>query len=1056
MKKGSALLIVLGMMGFIMVSALAFSAYMRYARLPSSYLRRTVSARQLVKAGLANAINEIDSAIGNHPHPGVGGQQDTNSVNSAFFNTWCHRVFIGTQLCNTQEIQPSETVPSLCMEALAYIPPPLVNEARYYSRRSALGRWRPLEFDVGRYNFCALDVSDYFDVNRLVSGYGRNSSPQRRVSLAYLFEDMDHRNLDSAAAAQWDTFMEKFRTFDPDTLTVSFDDSGKYPLVSLADFNLALGEKGMIGKFKSPFYDYLTGSGSRAGFYNTASLEDEEYCRRMTFVTDGLFPLEEKTDEQGNKRDLFELDKGEGQPFDAAFLEEDKPAPDGAILGRRLLDGAKNEWMDVLGMLGCGALYDYLDPDRVPLSLGIPTTERVPMICGISTLFNGGKFGVTKKLDPVDGQGNPDPKEIARDDQAGKRTVEQTVIYRIDRQQFTAGFQMGNISTLAVYPFTHRRPDDGSFKLDGRFSLFLNSGTPKLRTAPMGETGTDSLHLMTPVIEGAGIDGNTGLISAKLIEEPLPLPTSIEEERDAVIAADLPLANAAAAIGDALEESGNELLRVKYQWEQSHPVVGGVLAPNSWEPSFDDVFKLGGKYIVEAHCGIPASKWNDRMCTGLETDMAQDAKLLTKLKEGNDSGFELNLKAAVWLRIRDENNRVVDMVPACMADDRTQNGIADNYPLMQVLASASLGAPYPLMLFGTDVAFKYSINGLEALLAQPQDIKISPSTAIVADPRYNHAPEHWFKMDQALNAENWCKSNLTGSGDRDGDIMMATSDAGYLQSPYELAFLPRFTDLKARDGDFGFYRPPDNASRTEIPASAGLAANQDVMWRTYDPFDIDSAAFEDLQWTSEGTGFKINPYSDSTNVLMAVFANTPLDWHCASTNDQGQVDFAALDVDQFNSKYAMNEYSSDTKLGWHDLERVAGTFIDSVRREGVTDWRDAWLDLNWPFDKNNPDRFLCDGDLVNSDRLWTADRKFLFGFWRDCFAVRQQLFLVFVRAEPVMLGSEAVGRTPPQLGARAVALVWRDPRATKTDANQAGGSSPRPHRTRVLFYRQFD
>ena len=44
-----------------------------------------------------------------------------------------------------------------------------------------------------------------------------------------------------------------------------------------------------------------------------------------------------------------------------------------------------------------------------------------------------------------------------------------------------------------------------------------------------------------------------------------------------------------------------------------------------------------------------------------------------------------------------------------------------------------------------------------------------------------------------------------------------------------------------------------------------------------------------------------------------------------------------------------------------------------------------------------------------------------------------------------MMGGE--GQTPPQLGARAMALVWRDPEATEGDE---------PHQTRILFYRQFE
>ena len=71
-RRGSALLIVLGVLSFLVVSAVAFSAFMRRARQPSSYLRRVVASRQLAKAALSRAIDEIDHAIASDVHPGVG------------------------------------------------------------------------------------------------------------------------------------------------------------------------------------------------------------------------------------------------------------------------------------------------------------------------------------------------------------------------------------------------------------------------------------------------------------------------------------------------------------------------------------------------------------------------------------------------------------------------------------------------------------------------------------------------------------------------------------------------------------------------------------------------------------------------------------------------------------------------------------------------------------------------------------------------------------------------------------------------------------------------
>ena len=218
--KGSALLIVLGMLAFMVISAVAFSAYMRYARLPSSFLRQTSSSRLLAKAAMAKAIDEIDAAIGNMPHPGLWTVRSKLSDDANKFcyprttklklnrNIWQSRVYIGNRGDDEDTIdrhlvkpyrsddedfdddENAGSVSTLCLEALAYIPPPLVNEARYYSRRSNAAKWKKLDYDAGRYAFCAIDVSDYLDVNALAANVVRSSSAAGRISLAYIFENM--------------------------------------------------------------------------------------------------------------------------------------------------------------------------------------------------------------------------------------------------------------------------------------------------------------------------------------------------------------------------------------------------------------------------------------------------------------------------------------------------------------------------------------------------------------------------------------------------------------------------------------------------------------------------------------------------------------------------------------------------------------------------------------------------------------------------------------------------------------------------------------------------
>ncbi|MBR4614716.1 MAG: hypothetical protein IKO55_03835, partial [Kiritimatiellae bacterium] len=359
------------------------------------------------------------------------------------------------------------------------------------------------------------------------------------------------------------------------------------------------------------------------------------------------------------------------------------------------------------------------------------------------------------------------------------------------------------------------------------------------------------------------------------------------------------------------------------------------------------------------------------------------------------------------------------------------------------------------------IDFDFGIGGMLYLENTPVEMALSPVAVMVPDPRHNHAPENWYAVtDGNITKDKWLKTNLSGDDDtRDGDIFMATSDAGYLQSIYELAFLPRFTDLVTvgNYGNSGNYNVPQNGwNGNEYAADAGHTLNEKFMWRTYDPVGDNKVAFENLPFTSEGTGMKVNPYSDSTNVLMAAFANTPVDWRRASTNVmEGATDYASMSVADFNQKYAWNEYSEGGKFAWEDLRKVAGHFMWRIRGSGNSNWKAAWNDINW-YELCSDGKVFPDGDgqdmqmSANTDEIWDVDRKFFYGFWRDCFAARQQLFLVFVRAEPMMLGGGSADQLPPQLGARAVALVWRDP------ATPAAATTGYPHRTRILFYRPLD
>ena len=156
-----------------------------------------------------------------------------------------------------------------------------------------------------------------------------------------------------------------------------------------------------------------------------------------------------------------------------------------------------------------------------------------------------------------------------------------------------------------------------------------------------------------------------------------------------------------------------------------------------------------------------------------------------------------------------------------------------------------------------------------------------------------------------------------------------------------------------------------------------------------------------------------------------------------------------------------------------DVKSITRVFAEAFRAGGARPWEEVYDALPW-FTGLDPQQdasfksFM--GVTLNNCPLYSIDRKFLYSYWRDCFANKQQLFLIFVRAESTALGGPGEG-TPSQQGGRAVALVWREPMSYNDGSNpdstypdslasqqqrEKYSAGRRPHRMRVLFYHQFD
>ena len=1082
MRKGSALLIVLGMMAFMVISAVAFSAYMRYSRLPNSYLRRTSSSRLLVKAALAEAIDQVDAAIGENihpnvgrrePRPGVGGvSADLNGVQNesrANRNVWAQRVYLGTNSVSAL-LKPEDTVSTLTFEGLAYIPPPLVNYARYYSRRSTAATWKTLGFDSGRYAFCAIDVSDFFDVNALAANAGRSSAANGRVTLAHLFENRAHTSY-AADPAAWDgsSFMQNFRDESPLAGAIkgkqAMNTSSKVPLVSVADLNLAINEKNP-GSFISPFCEYV--ENGLSAFYNGLDAQSEDGARiaGMTFVTDAYYPSTGGT----GADDDYDLADPRNQPWPAG-TRLDGPAG-GVTLGTVMntLTDAGRRIRNHIGGLGMAELYDWIDENNVPVSLSIPQVERTPMIAGIEPTLNGASVKVSETTEPsVDQLSDDYPAEYGGK-KAGPSSTTRTIryrnIYKLDPQMFSAAF-MGTVKTVLAYPF-RRGPDvsdPDSFKLDGHLSVYLTTGGFRFRTE-------NDATLLQMTAEGGGLGtktqmpNGTGVFHAQypMNAIPLPSPDNTDEQRAAIEVTLSGDTSAAQAVYNAVQD--NPLLTVT--WEQDQTATQDEMTKKwTWANN-------GDPRIAEAVCGMmPVT------AAGIPDKDFNAATVKSWIKEGTRT---VSVRAAVWLRVQNGDARTVDLVPACLNDDKTFLG-ADNSNSMGPAGSDDLGSAFPLMCFDGG-SFEFSLASFKQFTPVGLNFAANGNKGVICpDPRWNWAPEHWYAVN-AVNANEWLNAahTLQGGSGCDHDVFLSSSDAGYLQSIYELAFLPRVTnwDDKLSNHNYGDYsmgtvRSPMNGNLTAWPTAAGV--NADKMWRTYCPYDRQGCArddFEGIGFVNQGGGCKVNPYSDNLNVVMAALANTPFDWWAASTNVDAEVSVSEsdrLNAKTFNQKYAFNEMNSKAKLKWADLEKIAKSYIASVHGkdttvndtgkpgvdttntaegEGIRNttesdvnlWEDQWNSLDW--DGQNSD--FCGVTSSDLNVLSDCDRKFLYGYWRECFAPLQQLFLIFVRAEPLMMGGS--DSMPPQLGARAVALVWRDPYGT--------GDNTKPHRTRVLFYRQFE
>ena len=1095
MRKGSALLIVLGLLSFMVVSSVGFAMFMRQSRVPSSYLRRTASARYLLKAALANAISRLDgqlatelqidnpSVFGNRPdkvngycegvyddpYPGVGESAalDTDPNHSRNGDWWCRRVFCPfgfvwpTEDENNPGVKKFETVSTLTLEGLAYLPPAIINEVRLYSRLTRTAMWRPLAYDAGRYAFCAVDVSDCFDINKVAAGERRTSASGERVNLSSLFPDN---------GGALDDILKKCSNYWT-------PGGGNIPFTSVADFNIVAGNDPF-----SPFYRCI---GKEDGINNMIRNSPQTVSNAL-FITDTWFP---PTNTVSSARRCNLAAGGVlNQPFTT-------------FNAMNLLDLAKESnqssfrWLMMrnLGGVGLACLYDYLDMNDRPISFSIPSTETVPMVCGVGLAHNGRFTPTVTEGTEVFGKEKDTPYFDEH------QSTEQNCQYRWGAKRYSLTKLMSAemmLTGLAAYPFkrTGAKGYSTNFKGEALLRVFMGPVDVASRLAAN-----------SPLWPSAVADWNTGTAKG-LVTVKCPISTGLTMSGDVKTTADA----VKFFVGTVPQPTVDVPVfwYVREQMRRKDPDTGAWMEWQDLEGgeyySLDGIKEDGLKPFTAE--GVVDQEWTKAATQADNSAPASGGTTAPKKVANWDSTTPYVPHVLVWVRIMNEKDETVDIVPARLEDD----GLWGTGSFNAAGMGAKFGDRTPILEFrgDEDRAFTFGVGIEEKLKGAEPFTKWAQLYAI--DPRYNFAPENWFAMAgtgqvdptewiHAIGADT--QGGLIGTDGRDSDIFMFTSDQEYLQSAGELAFLPWLHPMDGT-GDFfenaylngcnfsgaGFEnRVISEPIKPEDMTSAKFAS-ADFMWRTYTPVDKgdgkdDIYALKDgavnVEVSSGENDFRVNPFSPDQRVLMAALKDTPFDYYAASTNavvqtSVGRRELATCTPAERN-QFAFCEESAVARFYDEDLMGIAqelrARFDQSARTERFPAWQTVYDALPW-FDGQCNDLQKSFLGFEMDDPLHGVDRKYLHAFWRECFQNRQQLFLVFIRAEPLTVGGMGEGSlASAQLGARGVALVWRDPLPpnkggrenrprrtdlTRPDAFRDLNTTYAPHRTRVLFYHQFD
>lgn len=713
---------------------------------------------------------------------------------------------------------------------------------------------------------------------------------------------------------------------------------------------------------------------------------------------------------------------------------------------------------------------DYLDCDSVPVSLCIPSTEAVPMLCGVALNPECVKYTVSYV------KGTPG----AADPTTGKQTRIDTYKIKID---------IDGLETLlsTVYPFASgSQGQTDNYRVESFARVFF------VEDSSLGDGD----------LKDVGLRNNFFYLGDNF-------NWSVNNDNGRADYMQVKIANGSVKTSDYLQSGQGEAL-------EQNAVKGdlGGTASLSKEATVAEVTvevdpETGTERVVSVN--------DPRQIDFYDRDLSARVDFQAAFQGTTPVTTKYRPSVAVWMRIVDANGKTVDMAPAVPAYDNL-NGFAANTAVNEFnrCAGGTAGAP-ALRFFAKQADATAGVEPNTQYFkdqdGQEKRAQWKQTAYAVNDPRINWAPEHWYAQASGNPKDFWftnVKAFRENKDWCDPDIFMSASDQGYLQSMYEFMMLPMTDSMITKAGpEWGAFEMNTAGEYNGTVRDAyDLVAHNGLMWRTYrseafrkDPGTWDIGYLERMPFDEADNGLRVNPYTDNTNVMFGAFANMPLDWSAAGTNwnNNGMADKNYMKPDSSEFK-GNDDYIFRWSYEYRDVYAMTSFWMGLFRRTSDTNERnelygaDGWQDIfddhkivYWRTGEVRETPPNVDVDRVEQilkDEMTSVDRKFLYGYLRGCFANNSQLFLVFVRAETTAGG--AVGA-----GARAVALVWRDPAPPIKDngqfAKSDGGSEPPhygkdnaqrylrpftsngpeeswrfnrrdypPHRTRVLFYHQFD